>query len=123
VWPGRDRLRVVGKTGKFKALGSKELKGRPKRYKIPREVERLISKYSHTYGTQSRAIQVAAEILYRNPAPVTIPIDLLTGPLIGKTYKLPPRAIDVIARLAKRYGTLGNTLAACAVVLMDTPDL
>ncbi len=46
---------------------------------------------------------------------------ILDSPLIGKTYKLPERTIDIIQTIAPFIGTRGRTLAAIAY-LLSQPD-
>jgi hypothetical protein len=51
------------------------------------------------------------------PATYTTPEAILSSPLIGYTYKLPPRTVGLIEELIKDYGTRGNVLAAVAAIL------
>jgi hypothetical protein len=46
---------------------------------------------------------------------------ILSSPLTGKTYKLPPRTVSLIEALAHEYGTQGRVLAAVAYML-SKPD-
>jgi hypothetical protein len=39
------------------------------------------------------------------------------GTMVGMTYKLTPRTVELIEQLRARYGTRGNVFAACAEIL------
>ena len=91
-----------------------------KRYKLPEAALKIIERAGKIHGQQSRAIQVAVEILWRfySPSvPVRIPESIFNSPLVGRTYKLPPRTVELIDALAGEYETRGKVLAACAAVL------
>jgi len=93
-----------------------------KRYKLPEAAVKIIAKYAKVHGQQSRAIQVAIELIWNAPTyMVEIPESIFKSPRVGKTYKLTPRTVDLIEKLANEYGTKGNVLAACAVML-SRPD-
>lgn len=114
MW-NQDRIRKL-KPGSF-------ARGEAKRYKLPSEAVRAIRKASKLYGTQGRAIQVAVEILWRTPGreALLIPRSVLESPIVGMTYKLPPRTVDLVESLAREYGeTRGHVLAACVPILQDT---
>ncbi len=65
------------------------------------------------HGQKSRAVQIAVEILWRTQGSAgNIPEEILNGPLVSKAFKLPLRTISLI-----NDRTLGNVLAACAVLL------
>ncbi len=99
-------------------------KNEAKRYKLPAEAVKPIEKYGKVHGQQSRAIQIAVEILWRvySPSvPLRTPDSILNSPIVGKTYKLPPRTVHLIEALAGEYETRGKVLAACAA-LLDAPE-
>jgi len=95
-----------------------------KRYKLPLAALKIIEKAGRVHGQQSRAIQVAVELLWHNLAVLGSDVtmqNILDSPVIGKTYKLTPRTVALIEMLAKDYGTQGNVLAAVAYTL-SRPD-
>ena len=94
-----------------------------KRYKLPEAAVDIISKAGVIHGQQSRAIQIGAELLLRMKEGVSDDDmrTILDSPLIGKTYKLPERTIDIIQTIAPFIGTRGRTLAAIAY-LLSQPD-
>jgi hypothetical protein len=87
-----------------------------KRYKVPRAVVNEIKLHAPPYGSQGRAIQVATELLIRLPSPVRIN-GAMDAEVIGMTYKLTPRTVELIEELTEQYGKRGNVLAACSEVL------
>jgi hypothetical protein len=96
-----------------------------KRYRLPAgAVDRIRDAASKWYGTQSRAIQVAAELLFRHPGDFRYPGELRKPATAAMTYKLDPRTIAILHHLAKtpEYGTHGRVLNACSCVLGDTPE-
>jgi hypothetical protein len=93
-----------------------------KRYKLPEAALKIIEKAGKIHGQQSRAIQVAVELIWNSPGYlVNVPDSILKSPQVGKTYKLPPRTVSLIEALGHEYETQGNVLAACAVML-SRPD-
>lgn len=93
-----------------------------KRYKLPEAALKIIEKAGKVHGQQSRAIQVAVELIWYSPGYlVPTPDSILDSPKVSKTYKLTPRTVSNINALALEYGTRGNVLAACAYVL-SKPD-
>jgi len=96
-----------------------------KRYKLPEAAVTIIEKAGAVYGQQSRAIQVALELLWTSPGwgvSDESMTRILNSPLIGKTYKLPPQAVGHIENLHHEYGTRGNVLAAVAYILEANPS-
>lgn len=91
-----------------------------KRYKLPERALKIIEKAGKIHGQQSRAIQVAVELLW-DRAGFMVPDSalsvILDSPVTGKTYKLPPRTVSLIESLAHEYGTKGKVLAAIAYML------
>jgi hypothetical protein len=91
-----------------------------KRYKLPEAALKIIERAGKIHGQQSRAIQVAVELLW---AKVGWAVEdsamsaILDSPLTGKTYKLPPRTVSLIEALSHEYGTQGKVLAAVAYML------
>jgi hypothetical protein len=95
-----------------------------KRYKLPETALKAIEKAGKIHGQQSRAIQVAVELLWAKVGwvvPDSAMSAILDSPLIGKTYKLPPRTVSLIETLSHEYGTQGKVLAAIAYML-SKPD-
>jgi hypothetical protein len=88
-----------------------------KRYKLPSEAVEIIRHAARIHAQQSRAIQIGIELLWRQEGALSIPDGILNSPLVGYTYKLPPRTVGLIEELAKEYGTQGRVLAACAAIL------
>lgn len=87
-----------------------------KRYKVPRWVVREIRKAAPSYGSQGRALQVATELLVRMKKPVRV-THKGDKTIVGMTYKLTPRTVQLIEDLCDEYETRGTVLAACAKVL------
>lgn len=87
-----------------------------KRYKLPRWVVREIRKVAPAYGSQGRALQVATELLVRMRKPVRVRHQG-DKTIVGMTYKLTPRTVQLIEELCREYSTRGTVLAACAKVL------
>lgn len=78
----------------------------------------IIEEAGRIHGQQSRAVQIAVEIIYRTPERNWLaPNAIKDTSLVGKTYGLPQRTIKLIEILSKKYGTRGNVLAACAALL------
>ena len=95
-----------------------------KRYKLPEAALKIIERAGKIHGQQSRAIQVAVELLWHNVAILVSDAtmqSILDSPVIGKTYKLTPRTVTLIEALSRDYGTQGNVLAAVAYTL-SRPD-
>jgi hypothetical protein len=92
-------------------------KNEAKRYKLPENAVEIIRRLGRVHGQQSRAVQIGIELLWRTPGALAIPETILNSPLIGYTYKLPPRTVGLIEDLAKDYGSKGRVLAACAAIL------
>src|SRR5262249_48362652 len=108
---------AVGKKKEARRLGklkreseSHESRHIAKRYKLPEAAVALIEKAGTVHGQQSRAIQVAVELLWNMPGwgvSDEAMSHILNSPLTGKTYKLPPRTVGLINGLALEYGTKG----------------
>jgi len=91
-----------------------------KRYKLPLRAAEIIERAGRIHGQQSRAVQIAVEIIYRMPGRNwTAPASITDSPQVGKTYGLPARTIKLIEVLALKFGTRGNVLAACAALLAE----
>src|ERR1035437_6472113 len=92
-----------------------------KRYKLPEAALKIIERAGKIHGQQSRAIQVAVELLWWQVVGIKISgpgiESILDSPLVGKTYKLTPRTVTLIEALSRDYGTQGNVLAAVAYTL------
>ena len=89
-----------------------------RRYRLPWNVVLGIRKFAAEYGSQGRAIQVAAEFLSERKRRVVIP-RALAGRIVSMSYKLTPRTIGQIDELAKSYGTRGGALSACVAFLAE----
>src|SRR5579863_5907695 len=99
-------------------------KNEAKRYKLPTEAVKIIERAGKRYGQQSRAIQVAVELLWHkvgHGVSDSAMSGILSSPSIGKTYKLTPMTVSHIEALSHEYGTLGSVLAAVAYMLAQ-PD-
>jgi hypothetical protein len=95
-----------------------------KRYKLPEAALEIIERAGKIHGQQSRAIQVAVELLWHKvgwAVPNNAMSAILDSPVTGKTYKLPPRTVSLIEALSREYGTQGKVLAAVAYML-SRPD-
>ena len=91
-----------------------------KRYKLPEAALKIIERAGKIHGQQSRAIQIAVEVIWRTPEKnYGAPAAILETPFTGKSYKLPPRTVRLIEILASKFGTRGNVLAACAYLLLE----
>jgi len=88
-----------------------------KRYKVRPDVAHAIEANAGQHGSVGRAIQLSTELLARMPKQLKPSSD--DSPLIGKTYKLTPRTVEMIEKLTPQYGTRGNVLAACARLLQS----
>lgn len=86
-------------------------------YAVTEQVVKCIEKNAAVYGSLGRTIMVATEVLLRQKKPVKLSHE--EGDTARKTYKLLPRTIAVIHRLAPVYGDTGRVLAACAKVLQE----
>jgi len=87
-----------------------------KRYKVPRWVVKAIRKQAPVYGSQGRAVQVATELLIRQKKRVNVN-HRGDGAMVGMTYKLTPRTVELIEQLCAKYGKRGNVFAACAKII------
>jgi hypothetical protein len=95
-----------------------------KTFKLPLAALKIIEKAGEVHGQQSRAIQVAVELLWHSVGAGIPDADMSAmkeSALTIKTYRLPPRTVDLIQSLSHEYGTQGNVLAACAYML-SKPD-
>jgi hypothetical protein len=95
-----------------------------KRYKLPEAALKIIERAGKIHGQQSRAIQVAVELLWEKvgwAVSDNAMSAIVDSPLVGKTYKLPPRTVSLIEALRHEYGTQGKVLAAVAYML-SKPD-
>ncbi len=87
-----------------------------KRYFIPRWVVKAIRRQAPIYGSQGRAVQVGTELLIRQKKRVKVN-RRGNGAVVGMTYKLTPRTVELIEQLCEKYGKRGNVFAACAKIL------
>ncbi len=95
-----------------------------KRYRLSQAALKIIEKAGKIHGQQSRAIQIAVELLWEKvgwAVPDSVMFPILDSPLTARTYKLPPRTVSLIEALSHEYGTQGKVLAAVAYML-SKPD-
>jgi hypothetical protein len=92
-----------------------------KRYtSIPATVVKEIRKYSKTYGSQGRALQVATEILIRMRKRPLLPPES-NSVVTQMTYKLVPRTVELIDELADTvYENRQQVFFACVEALKMT---
>ncbi len=103
-------------------LAHKETVNVAKRYRLRTGALEVIEQAGKLHAQQSRAIQIATEIMWRFTGEVKVPESISETPLTAKTYKLPHRTVGIIEALAKEYScTLGEVLSLCAAVLL--PDV
>ena len=106
-------------TRRLDRLAHSETANQPRRYKLPEAAADLIDKAGKTHGQKSRAIQIAVEILWQGYRRA-VPLVDSDSPIVGRSYKLPPRTLSCIERLAKDNAlTQGQLLSAVANVLAD----
>jgi hypothetical protein len=89
-----------------------------KRYFLPRWVVKAIRKQAPLYGSQGRAVQVGTELLIRQKRRVKVD-HRGDGAVVGMTYKLTPRTVELIEQLRAKYGKRGNVFAACVKILVE----
>lgn len=87
-----------------------------KRYFLSRGVVKAIRKLAPIYGSQGRAIQVGTELLIRQKKRVKVN-HRGDGAMVGMTYKLVPRTVELIEQLCAKYGKRGDVFAACVEIL------
>ena len=92
-----------------------------KRFKLTDESIIAIRAGASVYGSQAQALLVATEVLSRLREPITIPESLVSGNLLGMTYKLDPRTVRILHSLKKQYGTARRVMAACAYIISTAP--
>jgi hypothetical protein len=94
-----------------------------KTFKLPLTALKIFEHAGRVHGQQSRAIQIAVELLIRESkrVPDTALSAIKNSPLTSKTYRLPPRTVEIIQAMVIQYGTQGDVLAACAYLLAQ-PD-
>jgi hypothetical protein len=61
-------------------------------------------------------VQVGTELLIRQRRRVKVNHHG-DGAMVGMTYKLTPRTVELIEQLCAKYGKRGNVFAACAEIL------
>lgn len=92
-----------------------------KRYtSIPASAVKEFRKFSKTYGSQGRALQVATELLIRmRKRPLLLPES--NSVVTQMTYKLVPRTVELIDELADSvYENRQQVFAACVEALKMT---
>lgn len=85
------------------------------RYDVPIKVIEVIRKLTPAYGSQGRALQVATEILIRQPRPIKC--EIVTGDSTRLTYKLLPRTIELLTALLEQYEDAPRLFSAVSHVL------
>src|SRR5215467_4448752 len=89
----------------------------PKSYTVPFSAIVELRHAVTEYGSQGRALQVATEIAIRMKKPPAVD-EPKPEELIRMTYKLLPRTIQLIEKLAASdYGTSGRAIAGCVKAL------
>jgi len=87
-----------------------------RKYVIPLPVVVQIRKAAPLYGSQGRALQVATELMIRMKKPLRLQPE--KSKMIRMTYKLLPRTIELIAKMAgTMYEDETHVIAACAEAL------
>jgi hypothetical protein len=79
-------------------------------------VVKAIRKKAPVYGSQGRAIQVGTELLIRRKRLVKVNHQG-DDQVVGMTYKLTPRTVELIEQLREKYGKRGDVFAACVEIL------
>jgi hypothetical protein len=92
-----------------------------KRFKLTDASVIAIRAGAGVYGSQAQALLAAAEVLSRLTAPIKVPESLVSGNLVGMTYKLDPRSVRLLHALKKQYGTARGVMAACAYIISTAP--
>lgn len=114
---------------RLEQLAHAETANLAKSYKLPERAADIFDRTAKVYGQKSRAIQVGVEILWRRPLmrkDGSFGLNVLPGaietPLVARSYKLPPRTVELIETLSEMTGmTQGGVLCAVAAVL-DEPE-
>jgi hypothetical protein len=81
-------------------------------------VVKAIRRQAPIYGSQGRAVQVGTELLIRQKRRVKVD-HRGDGAVVGMTYKLTPRTVELIEQLRAKYGKRGNVFAACVKILVE----
>lgn len=107
-------------TRRLEKLAHTETANIARRYKLPEAAADIIDKAGEIHGQKSRAIQIGVEIFWRGLQRPSLLPGITETPLVGRSYKLPPRTISCIETLAKENAlTQGQFLAAVATVLAE----
>jgi len=86
---------------------------------VPNDVVEYITKASATYGSCSRALQVATAAIILSKKPIDLRYRGKNSRLTTVSYKLLPQTVDLITRYTPVFGTRGKVLEACSVVLQE----
>ena len=87
---------------------------------VPVMAVTVIKKAVPLHGSQGRILHVATEHLIRQKRPIRIKYTKWkNGKLTTASFKLLPRTIKLIDKLAPLYGGRGNVLLASAQVILD----
>lgn len=87
-------------------------------FDIPPEAAKIIARNSPVYGSHGTAILVATEILIRQKKPIRVRYrKKRNGTTKSVSYKLMPRAVQLINELTPIYGRRGGVIEACAAAL------
>ena len=84
-------------------------------YSAPVQTVDAIKACAPVYGSQARALTIAADVLIRAKKPIRLKYTITKGGKITEvSYKLHPRTIRIIDKLARVYGGHGYALCAMA---------
>lgn len=89
-----------------------------KTFKLPLAALKIIEKAGEVHGQQSRAIEVSVELLWHGVGTRVPDADMSAmkeSAITAKTYRLPPRTIDLIQALSPRIRHTGE--CSCGVSL------
>lgn len=87
---------------------------------VPVEAAKIITRASATYGSQSRALQVAISVLLLSKDPITLRYRSKGAEsLTNVAYKLLPQTVEMINRYTPVFGAKGEVIAACSMVLEE----
>jgi hypothetical protein len=88
-----------------------------KSFKVPVDVIAELEKLAHVHGSNGRAIQVGTELLIRRRR---LPrVEENQHPVIGQTYAITPRTLELVERLVPKYKKRGTVLRAVVHVLKE----
>jgi hypothetical protein len=89
-----------------------------KSFKVPVDVIAELEKLAHVHGSNGRAIQVGSELLIRRRRHLPR-VEENQHPVIGQTYAITPRTLELIERLLPKYKKRGTVLRAVVHILKE----